>query len=202
MCTTTGENWRLVGRHPNSRHDTPASESLPSLGRQDNQRVYNGQERGAASENKQQPGREQQPMLLDAKMVLVVTTTLVHLAVLSSGALFANWRIEDQVCYCRQRERPICYLGQEPPIGMGVYLRTQCPCFAKRSLLNCKVDVDSKRVGRTVRSCSVLAHKPPTIQSEKQDSSTEACVLPTQSFPGSYWGGRQLQSSLESCLNF
>lgn len=36
-------------------------------------------------------------MLLDAKMVLVVTTTLVHLAVLSSGALFANWRIEDQV---------------------------------------------------------------------------------------------------------
>lgn len=30
--------------------------------------------------------------------MLLVTTTLVHLAVLGSGALFANWRVEDQVC--------------------------------------------------------------------------------------------------------
>lgn len=31
------------------------------------------------------------------QMVLVLTTTLVHLAVLGSGALFANWRVEEQV---------------------------------------------------------------------------------------------------------
>lgn len=37
----------------------------------------------------------QQPML--GKMVLVVTTTLVHLAVLGSGALFGSWRVDDQV---------------------------------------------------------------------------------------------------------
>ncbi|CAM9342639.1 unnamed protein product [Pylaiella littoralis] len=35
--------------------------------------------------------------MLSGKMVLVVTTTLVHLAVLGSGALFGSWRIEDQV---------------------------------------------------------------------------------------------------------
>lgn len=40
--------------------------------------------------------RQQQPMLL-GKMVLVVTTTLVHLAVLGSGALFGSWRVDDQV---------------------------------------------------------------------------------------------------------
>ncbi|CAN0052001.1 unnamed protein product [Ectocarpus sp. 12 AP-2014] len=35
--------------------------------------------------------------MLLGKMVLVMTTTLVHLAVLGSGALFGSWRIEDQV---------------------------------------------------------------------------------------------------------
>lgn len=35
--------------------------------------------------------------MLLGKMVLVVTTTLVHLAVLGSGALFGSWRVEDQV---------------------------------------------------------------------------------------------------------
>lgn len=97
-CTTTVDRRRLVGRRPSSGHDAPASASSPPVGRKDDQRLCDGQGRGAASEHEQQPEREQQPMLLDAKMVLVVTTTLVHLAVLSSGALFANWRVEDQVC--------------------------------------------------------------------------------------------------------
>ena len=39
----------------------------------------------------------EQPMHAGAHMVLVLTTTLVHLAVLGSGALFASWRAEDQV---------------------------------------------------------------------------------------------------------
>lgn len=39
----------------------------------------------------------EQPMHAGAQMVLVLTTTLVHLAVLGSGALFASWRAEDQV---------------------------------------------------------------------------------------------------------
>lgn len=36
-------------------------------------------------------------LMLSGRMVLVVTTTLVHLAVLGSGALFGSWRVEDQV---------------------------------------------------------------------------------------------------------
>lgn len=56
---------------------------------------------GEGEEAKRGPHRNeneplQQPMLL-GKMVLVVTTTLVHLAVLGSGALFGSWRVEDQV---------------------------------------------------------------------------------------------------------
>lgn len=44
-------------------------------------------------------------LMLSGKMVLVVTTTLVHLAVLGSGALFGSWRIEDQVREERREAR-------------------------------------------------------------------------------------------------
>lgn len=57
--------------------------------------------KGAEPSEGGQPGLPEsdpeQPMHAGAHMVLVLTTTLVHLAVLGSGALFASWRAEDQV---------------------------------------------------------------------------------------------------------
>lgn len=55
--------------------------------------------------------------MLIGRMVLVVTTTLVHLAVLGSGALFGSWRVEDQVRQAHglgRGRQAACSCGPQP----------------------------------------------------------------------------------------
>ena len=70
----------------------------------------------------------EQPMHAGAHMVLVLTTTLVHLAVLGSGALFASWRAEDQVSSARAVAE-VSTSSVHKVAGLGVVFMTRlCEC--------------------------------------------------------------------------